>query len=202
MRYAPPGTPGSVVEVKPRYDNFIGGEWVAPKDGRYRTDLTPVTGQPITEVADSTEDDVETALDAAHWAKDEWGDSSTTRRAEVLNAIADAIDANREMLAVAESWENGKPVRETLAADIPLAADHFRYFAAAARAMESSTTEIDKDTIANHFHEPLGVVGQIIPFNFPLLMRRGRSRPRWPPATARWSNRRARRRGRSSSSAR
>ena len=132
--------------------------------------VSPVTGHAFTEVARSTAEDVDLALDAAHAAKDAWGESSLTERAAVLNAVADAIEANLTMLAVAESWENGKPVRETLAADIPLAADHFRYFAGATRSLQGSSTEIDNDTVAYHFHEPLGVVGQIIPFNFPLLM--------------------------------
>ena len=131
---------------------------------------SPATGLPFCEVARSTEADVELALDAAHAAREAWGETSTTDRAKALNAIADAIEANLEMLAVAESWENGKPVRETLGADIPLAVDHFRYFAGAIRAEEGRISEIDKDTVAYHFHEPLGVVGQIIPFNFPLLM--------------------------------
>ena len=170
MKYVAPGLPGSIVTVAPRYENFIGGKWLAPTHGKYRTDLCPATAGPITEVAESTPEDVELALDAAHAAKDAWGEASTTERAAVLNAIADAIEANKEMLAVAESWENGKPVRETLNADIPLVVDHFRYFAAAARAEQGSSTEIDKDTVAYHFREPLGVVGQIIPFNFPLLM--------------------------------
>ena len=170
MKYAPPGQSGSIVTVAPRYENFIGGKWLAPTQGKYRADLSPATARPITEVADSTPEDVELALDAAHAAKDAWGAKSATERAEVLNAIADAIDANSEMLAVAESWENGKPVRETLNADLPLVVDHFRYFAAAARSEEGSSTEIDKDLVAYHFREPLGVVGQIIPFNFPLLM--------------------------------
>jgi aldehyde dehydrogenase len=168
--YAAPGEPGSIVELKPRYENFVGGHWVRPTTNSYRTNLTPATGQAFCEVPESGPADIELALDAAHAAAPEWGEASLADRAKVLNGIADAIDANREMLAVAESWENGKPVRETLAADIPLAADHFRYFAGATRSMESSTTEIDKDTVAYHFHEPLGVVGQIIPFNFPLLM--------------------------------
>ena len=170
MKYAPPGQSGSIVTVAPRYENFIGGKWLAPTQGKYRADLSPATARPITEVADSAPEDVELALDAAHAAKDAWGAKSATERAEVLNAIADAIDANSEMLAVAESWENGKPVRETLNADLPLVVDHFRYFAAAARSEEGSSTEIDKDLVAYHFREPLGVVGQIIPFNFPLLM--------------------------------
>jgi len=170
MRYVPPGKPGSVVTVEPRYENFIGGKWIAPTHGKYRTNLAPATAKPITEVPDSTPEDVELALDAAHAAMDSWGAASSTHRAEVLNAVADTIEANKEMLAVAESWDNGKPVRETLAADIPLVIDHFRYFAAAIRAEEGRSTEIDKDTVAYHFREPLGVVAQIIPFNFPLLM--------------------------------
>ncbi len=170
MKYMPPGDHDSIVTVQPRYDNFIGGKWLAPVEGRFRVNLTPATARPICEVADSTPADIELALDAAHAAKDAWGETSPAGRAKVLNAIADAIDGHAEMLAVTESWENGKPVRETLAADIPLAADHFRYFAAAIRAEEGSITEIDKDLVAYHFREPLGVVGQIIPFNFPLLM--------------------------------
>jgi len=168
--FAAPGQPGSPVEVKPRYENFIGGKWVAPVEGHYMANVSPVNGKPFCEVARSTPEDVELALDAAHAAKDAWGEASLTERAAVLNAIADAIEANLEMLAIAETWENGKPVRETLAADIPLAVDHFRYFAGATRSLEGRSTEIDKDTVAYHFHEPLGVVGQIIPFNFPLLM--------------------------------
>ncbi|HXQ43506.1 MAG TPA: aldehyde dehydrogenase family protein [Acidimicrobiales bacterium] len=168
--FVAPGRPGSLVEVKPRYENFIGGRWVAPTKGQYMENVSPVTGRPFCEVARSTPEDVELALDAAHQAKEAWGATSLTERAAVLNRVADAIEANLEMLAVAETWENGKPVRETLAADIPLAVDHFRYFAGATRSLEGRSTEIDKDTVAYHFHEPLGVVGQIIPFNFPLLM--------------------------------
>ena len=165
-----PGKPGSPVQVKEHYENFIGGGWVAPVEGEYRENLSPATGLPICKVAHSGAQDIELALDAAHAAKDAWGERSTTERSKVLNAVADAIDENLEMLAVAESWENGKPVRETLAADIPLAADHFRYFADVIRGEEGRISEIDKDTVAYHFSEPLGVVGQIIPFNFPLLM--------------------------------
>jgi aldehyde dehydrogenase len=168
--FAAPGQAGSRVQCKARYENFIGGHWVAPIDGQYRENVTPVTGQPICEVAHSGAQDIELALDAAHAAKDAWGEASRTERSKVLNAVADAIEENLEMLAVAESWENGKPVRETLAADIPLAADHFRYFADVIRGEEGRISEIDKDTVAYHFSEPLGVVGQIIPFNFPLLM--------------------------------
>jgi aldehyde dehydrogenase len=165
-----PGHPDSPVQCKARYENFIGGHWVAPIDGEYRENLTPATGKPICEVAHSGAQDIELALDAAHAAKEAWGEASSTERSKVLNAVADAIEENLEMLAVAESWENGKPVRETLAADIPLAADHFRYFADVIRGEEGRISEIDKDTVAYHFSEPLGVVGQIIPFNFPLLM--------------------------------
>ena len=170
MKYVPPGQLGSIVSVAPRYENFIGGKWLAPTRGGYRADLSPATAGAITEVAHSTPEDVELALDAAHAAKDGWGEMSATARAAVLNAIADAIDKNKEMLSVAESWENGKPVRETLNADLPLVVDHFRYFASAVRAEEGRSTEIAKDLVAYHFREPLGVVGQIIPFNFPLLM--------------------------------
>jgi len=170
MRYVPPGQTGSIVAVEPRYGNFVGGKWTPPQEGKYSTNLSPATAQPICEVAASTPADVHDALDAAHAAFETWGKTTLTKRSEILMAVADAIDANREMLAVAESWENGKPVRETLNADIPLAADHFRYFASAARMMEGSSTEIDEKTVAFHFHEPLGVVAQIIPFNFPLLM--------------------------------
>ena len=168
--FAAPGEADSPVELRERYENFIGGEWVAPTTGEYRENLTPSTGEPFCEVAHSGADDIELALDAAHAAKDEWGERSPAERAAVLNDVADAIEENLEMLAVAESYENGKPVRETLAADIPLAADHFRYFAAAVRAEEGRISEIDDQTYAYHFQEPLGVVGQIIPFNFPILM--------------------------------
>ncbi|MEU6849411.1 aldehyde dehydrogenase family protein [Actinacidiphila alni] len=170
MKYAPPGAKDSLVHVSPRYENFIGGKWEAPTTGTYTPDLSPATAEPFCDVPKSGPQDIELALDAAHAAKGKWAEKSSAERAAVLNAVADAMDAHREELAVAESWENGKPVRETLAADIPLAADHFRYFAAAARSEEGRTTEIDKDTVAYHFQEPLGVVGQIIPFNFPLLM--------------------------------
>ena len=168
--FAAPGEPDSLVGLKPRYENFIGGHWVAPVKEEYSENVTPATGKPFTEVPRSTPEDIELALDAAHAAKDAWGEASVTERSRVLNGIADAIEDNLELLAVAESWENGKPVRETLVADIPLAADHFRYFASVIRGEEGSISELDKDTVAYHFREPLGVVGQIIPFNFPLLM--------------------------------
>jgi aldehyde dehydrogenase len=168
--YAVPGQPGSLVPVQDRYGNYIGGEFVPPAKGQYFENISPVNGRPFTAVARSTAEDVELALDAAHGAKHAWGRTSPTERAAVLSKIADRIEANLESLAVAESWDNGKPVRETLAADLPLVVDHFRYYAGAIRAQEGSLSEIDADTVAYHFHEPLGVVGQIIPWNFPLLM--------------------------------
>jgi aldehyde dehydrogenase len=168
--YAPPGESDSPVELESRYENFIGGRWVAPVGGEYSPNRTPATGEVFTEVPRSTPEDVELALDAAHAARPAWAEISTAERSKILNRVADAIDEHLVELAVAESWENGKPVRETLAADIPLAADHFRYFASVIRAEEGRVSEIDRDTIAYHFHEPLGVVGQIIPFNFPILM--------------------------------
>jgi aldehyde dehydrogenase len=168
--YQAPGQAGSPVDVKARYENFIGGHWVAPVQGQYMKDLSPANARQFTEVPRSTKEDIELALDAAHAAREAWGETSLTERARILNRIADVIEEHTEMLAVAETWDNGKPVRETLAADIPLAADHFRYFAGQTRALTGTSTEIDKDTVVYHFHEPLGVVGQIIPFNFPLLM--------------------------------
>ncbi|MFG2517552.1 aldehyde dehydrogenase family protein [Streptomyces sp. NPDC048527] len=168
--YAAPGTNGSVVSYQARYDHFIGGEYMPPALGQYFENPSPVNGKPFTEIARGTEADVERALDAAHAAAPAWGRTSPTARADILLKIADRMEANLEKLAVAETWENGKPVRETLAADIPLAIDHFRYFAGALRAQEGSLSEIDDDTIAYHFHEPLGVVAQIIPWNFPILM--------------------------------
>ncbi|MEM8693356.1 MAG: aldehyde dehydrogenase [Pseudomonadota bacterium] len=153
-----------------RYDNFIGGEFVAPKAGRYFENLSPVTGSAIGEIARSDADDVNAALDAAHAAKDAWGRTSTTDRANALMKIAQILEDNLELLAICECWDNGKAIRETRAADLPLAIDHFRYFASAIRAQEGTMGEIDDDTVAYHFHEPLGVVGQIIPWNFPLLM--------------------------------
>lgn len=169
-KYAAPGQPGSVVTYRDRYDHFIGGEYVPPAKGGYFANPTPVTGEEFTEIARGTAEDVERALDAAHGAARAWGRTSPADRANVLNRIADRIEANLEMLAVAESWENGKPVRETLAADLPLAVDHFRYFAGVIRAQEGGISQIDEDLVAYHFQEPLGVVAQIIPWNFPLLM--------------------------------
>jgi aldehyde dehydrogenase len=168
--YARPGAEGSLMSFASRYDNYIGGEWVAPSQGRYFENPTPVTGQTFCEVARSDDSDIELALDAAHAAAPAWGKTSPAERAVILNKIADRIEENLEAVAVAEAWDNGKPVRETLNADIPLAVDHFRYFAGAIRAQEGSLSQIDDDTVAYHFHEPLGVVGQIIPWNFPILM--------------------------------
>ena len=170
MVYAMPNTEGSNMTFKEKYENFINGEWKAPVKGQYFENVSPVTGKKFTEIARSTAEDVELALDAAHAAKDAWGKTSVTERANALLKIADRMEQNLEMLAVAETWDNGKAVRETLNADIPLAIDHFRYFAGAIRAQEGSLSQIDDDTVAYHFHEPLGVVGQIIPWNFPILM--------------------------------
>ncbi|WP_018716487.1 acetaldehyde dehydrogenase ExaC [Arhodomonas aquaeolei] len=170
MLYAKPGTDGARVHFRSRYENFIGGEWVPPVEGAYFENPTPVTGEVFCEVARSGPADVERALDAAHAARRGWANTPVAERALVLNRIADRMEENLETLAVAETWDNGKPVREALAADLPLAIDHFRYFAGAIRAQEGGISEIDGNTVAYHFHEPLGVVGQIIPWNFPLLM--------------------------------
>ncbi|ENX48814.1 MULTISPECIES: acetaldehyde dehydrogenase ExaC [Acinetobacter] len=170
MRYIDPNQPGSKVQFKSQYENFIGGQWVAPVKGEYFENISPVDGKVFTKIPRSSVEDIELALDAAHKAKAQWNKASPTTRSNLLLKIADRLEANLEMLAVAETWDNGKPVRETLAADIPLAIDHFRYFAGCIRAQEGGISEIDEDTIAYHFHEPLGVVGQIIPWNFPILM--------------------------------
>lgn len=170
MRYARPNTPDAKVDFESRYENFIGGAFTAPRGGEYFENISPVTGEPFCEVARSNEADIELALDAAHGAKVGWGKTPAAERSRILNKIADVMEANLEMLAVAETWDNGKPVRESLAADLPLAIDHFRYFAACIRSEEGSLAELDEHTVAYHIKEPLGVVGQIIPWNFPLLM--------------------------------
>jgi len=170
MIYAQPGQADSIVTLQPRYGNFIGGEWKAPVKGEYFKNVSPVTGEAFCEIPRSTAEDIELALDAAHAAKDAWGRTSVQERSNLLLRIADRMEANLEQIAVAETWDNGKAVRETLAADVPLAIDHFRYFAGCIRAQEGTIGEIDENTVAYHFHEPLGVVGQIIPWNFPLLM--------------------------------
>ena len=168
--YARPGTTGSIVDVRTRYDNFIGGDWAKPLKGGYADDLAPATGLAIAEYARSTVDDVDLAVAAAQAAFPAWAATSATDRAAVLIAIADRLQAHLEQIAVLESWENGKPVRETLAADIPLAIDHFRYFAAAIRTQEGSIKKLSDDLVSYHFLEPIGVVAQIIPWNFPILM--------------------------------
>jgi aldehyde dehydrogenase len=170
MIYALPGQPGAKIQYKARYENFIGGGWVAPVKGEYFDVLTPITGKPYTTVARSGAEDIELALDAAHAAADKWGRTPAAERSSVLLKIADRIEANLELLAYAETVDNGKPIRETLNADIPLTIDHFRYFAGCLRAQEGGVSEIDENTVAYHIHEPLGVVGQIIPWNFPILM--------------------------------
>ncbi|ATD00028.1 MAG: aldehyde dehydrogenase family protein [Pseudomonadota bacterium] len=170
MIYANPGHADAKVQFNEQYENYIGGEWVAPVDGKYFDNTTPVTGEVICRIPRSNGKDIELALDAAHKAKDAWAQTSVTERSNLLLKIADRIEQNLEMLAVAETWDNGKAVRETLAADLPLCVDHFRYYAGCIRAQEGSIGEIDNGTVAYHFHEPLGVVGQIIPWNFPLLM--------------------------------
>jgi len=170
MIYAAPGTDGSVMSFKPRYQNFIGGQWVEPQNGQYFDNISPVNGDVFCQIPRSDQDDIELALDAAHKAKDAWGTTSVTERSNTLLKIADRLEQNLEILAIAETWDNGKAVRETLAADIPLAVDHFRYFAGCLRAQEGSLAELDEKTVSYHFHEPLGVVGQIIPWNFPILM--------------------------------
>lgn len=158
------------IAIRPRYDNFIGGDWVAPVRGQYFDNPSPVTGKTVCSVTRGTAEDIELALDAAHKAKDAWGRMSATERSRILLKIADRMEERLSLLALVETIDNGKPIRETTAADLPLAIDHFRYFAGCLRAQEGSIAEIDHDTVAYHFHEPLGVVGQIIPWNFPLLM--------------------------------
>jgi aldehyde dehydrogenase len=170
MIYANPNTTGSLVTFKSRYGNYIGGEFVPPIDGDYFENISPVTGKTFCEIPRSRAKDIDLALDAAHKAKEAWGKTSYAARANILNKIADRIEANLEMLAVAETWDNGKPVRETINADLPLTVDHFRYFAGCIRAQEGTVSPIDDLTVAYHYHEPLGVVGQIIPWNFPILM--------------------------------
>lgn len=170
MLYESPGTANSEVSFKSRYENFIGGQWVAPVNGRYFENITPVTGEVICEIPRSDQADIDLALDAAHAAAPAWGKTAVAERSLILHKIADRMEQHLVKLAVAETWDNGKPIRESMAADLPLAVDHLRYFAGAVRAQEGALSEIDDDTVAYHFHEPLGVVGQIIPWNFPLLM--------------------------------
>ncbi len=159
------------IGIKDRYDNFIGGTWVPPVEGKYFKNVTPITGQVICEAARSTAADIELALDAAHAARQRWGRTSAAERSLILNRIADRVEQNLDFLSMVETIDNGKPIRETVNADLPLVVDHFRYYAGCIRAHEGTLSEIDHDTIAYHFSEPLGVVGQIIPWNFPLLRR-------------------------------
>ncbi|WP_297473060.1 aldehyde dehydrogenase family protein [Ferrovum sp.] len=170
MIYSPPGQPGAKIHYRSHYDNFIGGQWVPPVRGQYFEVLTPINGKVYTRAARSTAEDIELALDAAHARAVDWGGTSAAERAGLLLKIAERMEANLELLAYAETVDNGKPMRETLNADIPLAIDHFRYFAGCVRAQEGGISQIDQETVAYHFHEPLGVVGQIIPWNFPILM--------------------------------
>lgn len=170
MLEAAASTNGVKLNLKQKYDNFIGGQWVAPKKGEYFENISPITGEVWCKAARSTAEDIELALDAAHKAKESWGRSSAAERSLILNKIADRMEANKMLLSLIETWDNGKPLRESFAGDLTLAIDHFRYFAAAARTSESGASEIDHETTVYHHHEPLGVVGQIIPWNFPLLM--------------------------------
>jgi len=165
-----PGKLSETASFRPRYGNYIGGRWVEPASGQYFENITPVTGKTFCEIPRSNNKDIDLALDAAHAARVAWGHTSPTHRANIMIQIAQRMEDNLQMLALAETWDNGKPIRETINADLPLAIDHWRYFAGCIRAQEGTISEIDKDTIAYHFHEPLGVVGQIIPWNFPLLM--------------------------------
>ncbi|MBY7783750.1 aldehyde dehydrogenase [Vibrio fluvialis] len=170
MIYAQPGTNNAIFNFKSHYDNYIGGQWVKPVNGEYFDNISPVNGQVYCQVARSGAEDINLALDAAHEVRAQWGKTSVTERSNLLLKIADRVEANLEKLAFVETWENGKPIRETLAADLPLVVDHFRYFAGCIRAQEGSAAEIDANTAAYHFPEPIGVVGQIIPWNFPMLM--------------------------------
>jgi aldehyde dehydrogenase len=170
MIYASPGSKNAIINFKKQYQNYIGGQWVKPQNGQYFDNISPVNGQVFCQIPRSDAQDIELALDAAHQAKDAWGTTSVTDRSNILLKIADRIEQNLELLAVAETWDNGKAVRETLAADIPLAVDHFRYFAGCLRAQEGTMGELDEKTVSYQFHEPLGVVAQIIPWNFPILM--------------------------------
>ncbi|MCO5313377.1 MAG: aldehyde dehydrogenase family protein [Microthrixaceae bacterium] len=170
MAFPQPGGEASPIKLKSRYEHYIGGAWVPPANGLYFENPSPVDGKVFCEVARGTAADVEAALDAAHGARATWGATSPAERSAALLAIAQKMEDHLEELAVVETWENGKPVRETLAADLPLAIDHFRYFAGVLRAEEGGISQLDDTTVAYHFKEPLGVVAQIIPWNFPILM--------------------------------
>ena len=165
-----PGTYGFPVRIREQYQNYIGGQWVAPSSGQYFENVTPVTGQRLCEIPRSNAADVNLALDAAHAARAAWGRTAAAERSRMLARIADRMEENLELLATVETWDNGKPIRETMAADLPLAIDHFRYFAGVIRAQEGGISQLDETTVAYHYHEPLGVIGLIIPWNFPILM--------------------------------
>ncbi len=165
-----PATHSTPVQLREQYGNYINGQWLAPTTGEYFENLPPVTGRLLCRIPRSNAADVNLALDAAHAAKAAWGRTSAAERSRVLNRIADRMEENLELLATVETWDNGKPIRETMAADLPLAIDHFRYFAGVIRAQEGGISQLDETTVAYHFHEPLGVIGLIIPWNFPLLM--------------------------------
>ncbi len=157
-------------DFKNQYENYIGGEWVSPAKGEYFENISPVDGNSFTKVPRSSSEDVEAAIDAAWKAAESWNKSSATERSNLLLKIADRMEQNLELLARAETWDNGKALRETRAADLPLAIDHFRYFAGVIRAEEGSVSELDANTVSMNVPEPLGVVAQIIPWNFPILM--------------------------------
>lgn len=170
MIYTNPTEPNAQYKVKTQYENFINGQWQAPQQGNYFDNLSPITGEVYSQVPQSTKEDVDLAVQAAQQAQVEWGKKSPAERSQLLLDIADRVEQNLEYLAVIETFDNGKPVRETLTADLPLVVDHFRYFAGVIRAEEGGISQIDNDTVAYHYKEPLGVVGQIIPWNFPILM--------------------------------
>src|SRR5690554_1665883 len=170
MIYAQPNQEGALINAKETYGNFINGEWVAPVNGNYFDNVSPVTGKAFCRIPRSDADDINKALDAAHAAKDAWGKTSVTERSNMLLKISDRLEQNLEAIAVAETWDNVTAVRETLNADVPLAVDHSRYVAGVIRAQAATSSHIDYNTVADHFHEPLGVLGQIIPWHFPLLM--------------------------------
>jgi len=155
---------------KKKYENFIGGQWVPPVDGEYFEDTSPIDGSLLAKVPDSNEKDIDLAVKAAGEAAPDWGRTSATERSNLLCKIADRIEENLNELALVETWDNGKAIRETMAADIPLAVDHFRYFGSVIRAEAGEVSDIDTGTVSMEIHEPLGVVGQIIPWNFPILM--------------------------------
>ena len=157
-------------QFKEKYNNFINGKFVAPIGGQYFENTSPVDNSLIAKYPRSQKEDVELALDAANAAKEAWGNTSATERSTLLNKVADIIQDHLEEFALVETCDNGKPIRETLNADVPLAIDHWRYFAACIRSEEGSATELDENTLSMNIKEPLGVIGQIIPWNFPLLM--------------------------------